>query len=366
MSSYSYSRLNTFLNCPAAFKAQYLDKRHFNPSPPMIVGGLLHRIFETYTQHLKKSGLKTDISAMPKITESAYYEKDLGLEASAIDEVMEISQQFAEKFILNLDTFYGSELKLAITKDERKTEWTDWTGAFFRSIIDRIDKEDNRVVITDYKTGYSIEKDTWQQAIYAWLVRDLFPECDTFTLKTHYVRLGYIDSVEITLADIAKAKKKALNTIKMIEKERVFPPRPGNNCGSCSFLADCGQIMKLEGTVPMISSPEKAREYAQKLIIAEYLISRVKNALKAYAKETGPIDLGTGSYGHHYSESPKLPDVAAFCEAMWAENKEPWDFLSVNMTKAKKLLKIPAIEALVEMKGYTTFKFEKGGGMDEG
>lgn len=367
--SWSYSRINEF-DCPRYYKFKRIDKLPTLSSPILEVGSLAHNIIEAYTNHLKEKNLTTDITTLPEIAESIFFAEPHP--DGIMQEVMDLASKFGKGFIFNKDTFYGSELLLGIDEkgnqvEKGKTDWRDWDWGkvYFSGKIDRIDVEDNRILITDYKSGYNVEQDKRQLAIYAWLVHSIFPEMDTFQVQNHFVRFGYATPPEeITLAEIEKTKKWVAKKVKQIEAEKEFNPKPGPRCAYCGYIAKCGQMVELQKTgLPALNTPEKAVEWAGKILIVKEVVKRAEGILKEYCKEKGAVDLGTGAYGYNYSESLKVKDVEKFCEVLWEAEKNPYEFLNVDMRRAKKLIgKIGRLDSngIVEMKGSTRFGFKKG------
>lgn len=328
---WSYSTLKLFRQCPKAFKF----KADFTPKfGEKNEGSYLHDVFLAYTTHLKKNRLRTDMDMLPELAgkvqvDGAYPDEFIGSTSYILD-------KFAHSFVLD-PNFHSAELKLAI---DREGHPAPWNSSFMRGIVDRIDLEDNRVVITDYKTGWAIVKDRFQLEVYAWLVYSVFPDADTFYCQNHFVREAYITGEEVGLVAIEAVKNRIYRQVTKIERERKFEATPGPHCTYCAYLIKCGQLARIEKAgMPALTTPEQARDYAQKVMIVEEALKRMKKQLlKPYCEEHGPIELTEGTYGFQASGGLRFREVEKFCEALWEAEINPFDYIVVDMKKAKKLL----------------------------
>jgi len=196
------------------------------------------------------------------------------------------------------------------------------------------------VVITDYKIGWAIVKDRFQLEVYAWLVYSVFPDADTFYCQNHFVREAYITGEEVSLIDIEAVKNRVYRQVAKIERERKFEATPGPHCTYCAYLIKCGQLARIEKAgMPTLLDSEQAREYAQKVMIVDEALQRIKGQLlKPYCQKHGPIELPEGTYGFQTSGGFQFKEVEKFCEALWEADIDPYDYIGVNMKKAQGLL----------------------------
>jgi len=357
--SWSYSKLKLYQECPRAFKFRYIDKIETPASKISIAGKLAHRCFNLYTEYLVKHRLKTDMSIMPQIVEYVLSSANV-YEDELIKEVEILADNFTRGFVLNLDTFYGAELKLAIDEKGNEVKWKD-SNAFFRGILDRIDIEDNRVLVTDYKTGWEIIKDKAQLETYAWMAKVVFPKIDTFHIEHYFVRYNTKRYGELTNEDVERAKKRIIRTIKKINNDTEFLPNPSTRCSWCPYVVKCGQLANINDLqLPTLDTKEKAIQIAGKLIIVKEAIKRIEQMLKDYCKEYGQIPLGNGLYGYCIIESQKIKNIEEFMNILWDKGENPLLYLSVDMRKTKPLLgKIQELQNIIETEKSTRFKLIK-------
>lgn len=328
---YSYSTLKTYRQCPRAlkFKSEWSPKFEGKNE-----GKYLHEVIHAYTQYLKKKKLGTDIDMLIPIAEKI--QVDGRYPNEFLDSNRYILDKFAHSFVLD-PNFHSAELKLSIDREGRPAPWDD---CYMRGVVDRIDLEDNRVIITDYKTGWAIVKDRFQLEVYAWLVYSVFPDADTFYCQNHFVREAYMDGEDVSLIDIEAVKNRVHRQVAKIEQEKKFETSPGPHCTYCPYVMNCGQLAKIEKAgMPSLQSPEEVQVFAQKIMIIEELIKRSKGQLlKPYCEEHGPIELPEGTYGFQVEGGQRFEDIDKFCEALWQAGIDPYEYIGVNMKKAKGLL----------------------------
>lgn len=328
---YSYSTLKTFRQCPKAFKF----KSEFMPKfAGKNEGSYLHEVIQAYTLHLKKNGLGTDIDMLLPIAERI--QVDGRYPNEFLDSNTYILDKFAHSFVLD-PNFHSAELKLSVDREGRPAPWDD---CYMRGVVDRIDLEDNRVIITDYKTGWAIVRDRFQLEVYAWLVYSVFPDADTFYCQNHFVREAYLEGEDVSLIDIEAVKNRVHRQVAKIEREEKFEASPGPHCTYCPYLVNCGQMTKIEKVgMPSLLTPKQARQYAQKVMIVEEALKRIKGQLlKPYCQEHGPIELPEGTYAFQAEGGQRFKDIEKFCETLWEAGINPFDYMAVDMRKAKSLL----------------------------
>jgi hypothetical protein len=110
---------------------------------------------------------------------------------------------------------------------------------------------------------------------------------------------------------------------------------------------------------PIIDTEERAADYAGKLIIVEAALKKVKELLKGWCGERGPIDVGSGTYGFNLVKSKKIRDIEAFYEKLAERGLNPLDYMNVDLRKIGKLKKIEGFNELFEETGLTRFGYKR-------
>lgn len=343
--SYSYSTIRKFRECPRSYKFQKINNFPELPSKERDDGRIVHEAIARYTKHLYEKKLVSDLT-WDGLTK--------GLAFS--DEATELMEDFTRQFVLNLDTFEDCELEIAIDEKGKQIDWFS-KDAFFRAKIDRLDIDENRVAITDYKSSHKIELDRFQLETYAWLVNLIAPKRDTFLVKNHFLRFSVEKGEEIPLSKVKLVGDKIKRSVELIEAERKFDAKPGSHCSYCSYTHRCGLLVELgKGGYPVIDSERKAREYAVKLVTVEAALKKVKDLLKGWCEEKGLIKLDTGTYGFNPQKSRKIKDIEVFYEKLAEQGLNPLQYMNIDLRKIKKL---KDIEDLFEETGQTRFGFKK-------
>lgn len=368
MRDYSFSRLNLFESCPAAFEMKYVKKVPEAPSEPLAFGGLMHHIIAEYSKHCLQKGLETDITAMPEIAHTCFYGKPSGLDSSRYPEVLSLAEYIAGGRTVNPLTVVGIE------------EWVQaWLGGkkyLFRGIIDRLDIEDRTAIITDYKTDHllrtqaDVEAD-FQLAVYAWLITKEYPQVDRFIVRLDFVRHGVVREAVLDAGRVSQVEAQVMGLIGQVETalaKRKLPPRPGHFCSWCGYSAVCPAAKDIPADVRPIATGEDARTVAQELAVLERQVAVRKAALKEYCNQAGPVEANGLVWDFHLIESRTIGDVPEFVRLMQEAGQDPRPFLAVDGTKAKKIYNNPALveklQAVIKDKSYTRFEGKKVKGGD--
>ncbi len=351
---YSYTRLNLYDNCPLAYKRKYIEKRSEEKSVPLLIGSGAHKLAELYDRHLLEHNLATDITAAPAIIEAAYADREMAdLKREHWDEAERVFRYFVESHILEPANVVGIEEMLKISMPD--------LGCLFWAKIDRLETSGEKAIITDYKSDWNVrsqadvEKD-FQLAVYAWSVARLFPHINEFLVRLDFIRHGTVREVELTMADYERTEKRICQMIAAIEADKKFAPTPGAHCSWCSWSEDCTAISNM--TIAC-GCPEDAHRVASELALLKKQVGDREDALRSYCTVAGPVTAG-GLTWAHWTERTKEWDVREFVATL---GDPAYDYLSVNSTKVKPLLKKDGerLERLFTEKVATKFKSKKAG-----
>ena len=212
MRSYSYSQINRWVNCPLSWKYDKIDKLPQMESLLLTQGRILHEKVDQYIKYLVKDKLTSDLT-WPGLTEGMY----------GLPEGADLMDKFARSFVLNPETHFESELEIAINEKGKVVTWWDKT-AWFRFKIDKVDIDEKKLIITDWKSGWNTDIDKFQLEIYAWGMSQYkgLDGFDTVLVKNHFIRYKIEKSVEIPVSSIPTIEKKVRKIVAQMEKETKF------------------------------------------------------------------------------------------------------------------------------------------------
>lgn len=146
MSNYSYSRLNTFNQCPRKHKYMYEEKIYTEGNEFLVLGDLFHKCIDAYNKGEDYTPIINDYETKIKMN-------ILTTESGMLEEVVTRYIDYYEPD----DEIIGSEMKL-------EEEWED--GDIFSGVIDRLISKDGLIILRDTKTTVKPLKYTQNQVKY--------------------------------------------------------------------------------------------------------------------------------------------------------------------------------------------------------
>lgn len=225
ITSWSYSRYQTYVQCPLKAKLQYIDKLKDPGNAAMERGNQIHKLAEAY--------LKGQLKKLPPA---------LG----------QFGDDFKEdqKRVARLSLRTCVEESWTLTKDWAQTVWNDWQGAWLRLKLDfAFETDGDAMVIKDWKTGKFREADlakyVEQLELYALVALLLHKHIKVVRPYLIYLDQGRVfpdpdlgdKPLTFTQADVPRLKKEWLRRTKPMLSDTQFAPRPNAFCYSCHFRA---------------------------------------------------------------------------------------------------------------------------------
>jgi hypothetical protein len=134
-------------------------------------------------------------------------------------------------------------------KDWTPTTWDDWTGAWVRIKIDFAEREGNKVMVGDWKSGKyrpdNLQDYIEQLELYALgtllMFGEKIPDIEVVP-QLHYVDAGLsyppLGSPQLktfTMKDLPRLKKDWVAKTKPMLADKKFAPKPNRWCGYCHF-----------------------------------------------------------------------------------------------------------------------------------
>ena len=239
--SFSHSSASTFKQCPRRWKHKYIDKLPDPTGEAALVGQFAHDVLEQLCK--EEPALRTEEKAKeiagtiwPKVAERKDF-KSLKLNS-------EEQLKFRWKSWNAIKGLWDLEdpSMISVEATEQRVS-TSLSGVPFLGIIDRLDRDDDGLIVVDYKTG-KIPKygnDNFNQVLlYAAAVAGKTGEQPT---RARLLYLGKetketevsVDLLEKAVSDLSGTWGKLKSNLDNNEFETITTPL----CGWCSFIAKC-------------------------------------------------------------------------------------------------------------------------------
>lgn len=232
---YSFSRIQTFLNCPRKFFFSYVEKipKPFLRNEILEKGSVIHLKLEEY---YSKRDTSEEVQKYPENIQAVS------------DEI--ISRYLKEnKIHLNLTKdceVVGVEEKFGFDESLEICDYSD-PNAIFRGSIDLIVRHPstNTYVLIDHKSSKEkTSRESFDQlSIYAIYVNKKYSPSKIVSFY-NYVEYNSSLKKKHSLEDIKKAETQLLENIKKIEIENSFDRKLTPLCNYCNYQDECSSFNK--------------------------------------------------------------------------------------------------------------------------
>lgn len=374
--AHSHSRLQVFSACPLSYRLQYIEKVPTESSDAMEIGAAAHEFFDQFVKGAAGKGGRFYDS-----TEGATFDKYvMDLAANCFQKEARNQDNFKE--YLDICKIFAKEYKpdpaYPIVVAERqvafKAHWIpcawDDPAVMFRAKIDRIEVPVGDVVkkirITDYKTGFSGQMNSFQLDVYAFIASLLYGNLDQVEIQFYYVKSGFkqVKLLEVKDLDITKIQLEAL--MERIEGETKWKAKPGVRCLNCSVAGSCSEK---PSNLVAITSPDVAGQLGTEIALLEAQTKAKKKALSAYCREHGEVPAG-GLLYNHYPQESLVVQMGPFLSACVNFKVDPGECLNPDKRAIQKAMKTTpgfteAITPYVGVDVSTRFYGKKAGEKDE-
>jgi putative RecB family exonuclease len=303
---YSFSRLETYRQCPQRFKFQYIDK--VSTTTEGVESFMGSRVHET----LEK--LYSDLRFCKPVTIEdllAYYHQKWDTEWH--DGVLVVREDvgpdeyraLGERCIVEYDRRYQPfEESRTVGVEYAVTFALDDAGQYMmQGYIDRLSQpEDGVFWIHDYKTrGFFPTQqdldDDRQLAYYQMAVEKLWPQTRSVELVWHYLIYDHEFRSHRTADDLEALRLSTIALIQEIESATDFPTHQSGLCNWCPYQSVCPLFRHSYDTAAL---PKNDAENEEGVVLVERLATlieakeqnkneteKVKEALSAYARKRG-------------------------------------------------------------------------------
>ena len=245
----SFSRIDSYQNCPRKFRYAYIDRLPTKPGPHLSFGTSIHGALEAFYDRklpacpreqelldaLYERWDSTGFAAMSRDEQLAFYRH-------AQDVLRRFHRRAAPTYRLPADTEAWFELPIGFE-------------AVVVGSIDRVDVDDDGGLhVIDYKTNRKVSNRarvarSLQLSIYALACRHLYGRLPA-TVCLDFVVPGVEVRVGLDELDLEGARQAILDTAAAIRAEH-FDPTPNPLCDWCDFRAIC-PAWQQRGEGPML------------------------------------------------------------------------------------------------------------------
>src|SRR6056297_1780060 len=209
----SPTKINTYLNCPFKYKCDCdpeLRDKYRKDTPPLVFGSLVHSCLEEFYKNVFSS--KQEI-------------------VTYIEKAKDIFENFAESEFFEKEPIMVEEYPKYSLKDNLE----------IRGKFDRVDQEDGKVTIIDYKTGKFRKNriSTFQIDFYELLLDRAYPDYEIKEKILYYLSQNKVLRYKADQEKLPKIEEKIVKVAETIKKDREFNPNPNPLCPYCNYREIC-------------------------------------------------------------------------------------------------------------------------------
>jgi len=222
---FSYSRIDTYKQCPAKYFYSYISKEPRQFAPAAVLGNIVHEVFENILDNdtpLDLDSLKSEYnSTIPR------YDPSNQIPTELLDAGTTIIEDFYDTHQDEDFSIFAKEMGFEII-----------IGSYtVRGYIDRVDVRNDIVHIIDYKTGkWEVSNkeipNNLQLGIYALATSLLFPDKKIYA-ELYYLRSGRRKGHMFSSEDLDLVKVNLISRMKKIVEDTNYLPT--SNTRACSY-----------------------------------------------------------------------------------------------------------------------------------
>ena len=253
MPVYSFSQVQTYLQCPLKYKFRYVDKivPEYEENLHLILWTEVHAALEWLYNQINNFNV-------PSFEElENFFILNFNQKAEKIDTEPPQKEEFLTRWKNYLKNFYEKHYPF----DGIKVIWTEiqlyielWDDIKFQGFIDRFDKKWEDFILTDYKTNRNLppqDKSLYQEqlTLYAlWVKQKYGKYFKKVFWNLEYLHFDIQDFWEITDENIEQVRQKYYELTKEIETKKAeyalgnkeaFPTNETSNCKFCEYKELC-------------------------------------------------------------------------------------------------------------------------------
>jgi len=249
MATYSFSKLNTFDQCPYKYKLQYIDKAEadFPTTIEAFMGSLVHEALYRLHRDLQfqKANSLEDVLS--------FYGTEW--EKQWTDDILVVKGEYGpsnyrsmgEKYLRDYYSHYHpfDEMRVIDLETQEFVNLPD--GSKYHVRIDKVGSAGNTYYVCDYKTNLKMkgqdEADADRQlAMYSVWVKDKFPDARKIVLKWHMLAFDKEITSERSPQQLEGLVGETVERIQRLKSCTEFKPYTSALCSYCVYQSQCPQF----------------------------------------------------------------------------------------------------------------------------
>ena len=356
----SPSRLEAWDRCPAAYRFEYVLRlpQLVGDQRPRLLGSAAHALLEDYLQEALRTGGRPPLAQVAGIAARLLEQGDVpDASTDLVREATELVSRWLTQWTVPMESIVAVEHPLAVDRHGTHVEW-DAPEAFVRGRLDLVTVAGPHATILDWKSGWVSESEeglrvAWAPGLYATLLWAWAPRLEQVTVEYHYLRTRRTVRVALTRDDAAETLVWARALAGRIaaalaapDDPGAFPATPSTACNTCPWVNRCpAGLAALEAMVEgAIPDDAEARRLAGLLLTGEARVGRLRERLKLYLEDRGPLRIDGLEFG--FFPTRGRHDAAAVARVLSDVGLDPWQILAVDERALAKVFKRqPRIEA---------------------
>jgi len=247
MPNYSYSKLESFKQCPRKYAYQYIEKPEIEKQPTIEahLGTVCHETIQQIYKDLRLSKLMSLEETIEFYEDRWERKKSPKLriirERYTEENYRETGRGFVKSFYeLHHPFNHGKTLGIEKNVQIRLSDEVILTG-----FIDRlVDHGNGNYEIIDYKTNKDLPaledlEQNWQLPLYQIGLLDILPDIKDITCTWYFLAHNKLITLKKTTQDLEQIKKNIFGLIKAIDATNVFEPKVSALCSWCDYEVIC-------------------------------------------------------------------------------------------------------------------------------
>ena len=261
----SPSGASTFEQCPRRWRFRYVERLPEPPGVEALAGTFTHRVLELLMQ--KSPSVRSKDEAR-RIARAVWPELAGGEDYRDLELTGDEAREFRWRAWRAIEGLWHLENPAAVEVEATEEQMSVTLGDVpFRGVVDRLEREDDGLVVSDYKSGRApaarhAPERLQQVLLYAAAVAEQTGEQP---VRAQLLYLGQrIVATEVTPVEIGDAVDRLESTWNAIADAcelEDFAARPGPLCGYCAYVEHCPE-----------GQAENVRRERQRAAEEEYLL----------------------------------------------------------------------------------------------